>query len=254
MDICEPSRASDPCLADMAAGEQKCLTCPNLPRSVFRDVSAGILSRESSTRQIRTFGKHDQIFREGEKAAHLFCIAEGFVKISQRLESGDQQVVALARRGDLLGLDCLSDEQTYRESVESLCPTKACVISADAFRKTMLDSRDLNDGIIRFSRNQLNQTRETVCRVSRNNLRNKVADVLLTLLDFFGEPHDEGIIIKPWLSREDMAAMAGTVKESFIRQLKEFKEEGIIRTVKRNILVLKTDSLEEIRIRDRLIY
>lgn len=54
----------------------------------------------------------------------------------------------------------------------------------------------------------------------------KVANALLALQDKYGEKDAAGFAIN--MSRENLAAVAGTATESLIRTLSDFKEEKLI--------------------------
>lgn len=72
-------------------------------------------------------------------------------------------------------------------------------------------------------------------------VRGRVAEALLFLHNFYiDEQNPKGIIN---IGREDLASFVGTVKETAIRMLKEFKDEGLIETDKSNIIIKDTEGL-----------
>jgi CRP-like cAMP-binding protein len=48
------------------------------------------------------------------------------------------------------------------------------------------------------------------------------------------------------LSRDDLASLVGTARENVVRVLKEFKEEGSIKTIGRKIIVTDVHKLLKI--------
>jgi CRP-like cAMP-binding protein len=62
--------------------------------------------------------------------------------------------------------------------------------------------------------------------IAYNSLRKKVAEALILLNNKYHENTNEEFIID--LSRESLASIAGTAKESLIRTLSDFKNENLI--------------------------
>jgi CRP-like cAMP-binding protein len=55
-----------------------------------------------------------------------------------------------------------------------------------------------------------------------------------------------GEVVEINMSREDLASLVGTVRENVVRTLTEFKEEGILETRGRKVIVLDIQKLVEI--------
>lgn len=236
--------------SDDCGAENNCVTCPGRSDSVLDGVPDHLTCRFRS----RDYDRGEVLFQQGDAAREIYCLGEGFVKIERRDATGKRTVIGLGKTGDLLGADFLMGSTVYPETVIALGSVRACKMPAEVFRQQIRESPELSLNLINYLHRRLNESRIMFCRLSRNNNRSKIADVLLTLAEFFGEEQADGILIRAWLSRDDMASLAGTVKESFIRHLKEFKEEGILETQRRNICVANIKKLEEIAQRDRLIF
>jgi CRP-like cAMP-binding protein len=75
------------------------------------------------------------------------------------------------------------------------------------------------------------------------SVRMKLAATLTDLYAFYKEK-DKAVIP---VSREDLAGMAGTAKETIIRCLSEFKEEGLVSIQGSDIVIESIESLSELR-------
>ena len=75
------------------------------------------------------------------------------------------------------------------------------------------------------------------------SVRMKLAATLVELYAFYQEG-DSAIIP---VSREDLAGMAGTAKETIIRCLSEFKEEGLVTIQGSDILIASIQKLSDLR-------
>jgi CRP-like cAMP-binding protein len=62
----------------------------------------------------------------------------------------------------------------------------------------------------------------------------------------YKENYKPGIDVEINLSRDDLASLVGTARENVVRVLKEFKEEGSIKTIGRKIIVTDVHKLVKI--------
>ena len=82
---------------------------------------------------------------------------------------------------------------------------------------------------------------EQLIRIAYNSLRRKVADALLSVHKKYKDSADKSIIN---LSRENLAAVAGTATESLIRTLTDFKAEKLIDITEGKINILDKQKLQ----------
>ena len=74
---------------------------------------------------------------------------------------------------------------------------------------------------------------QMVTNMAQKHVRERIAEVLLLLKDFFGLEEDN-ITINTVLTREDIANMAGTTTETTIRVLSDFNKSKIIKLIGKN--------------------
>ena len=82
---------------------------------------------------------------------------------------------------------------------------------------------------------------EQLLRIAYNSLRRKVADALLTVYKKYKGSTDKFNIN---LSRDNLAAIAGTATESLIRTLTDFKSEKLIDIKDGKIALLEEEKLQ----------
>jgi CRP-like cAMP-binding protein len=62
----------------------------------------------------------------------------------------------------------------------------------------------------------------------------------------YKENFTPGVAVEINLSREDLASFVGTARENILRVLKDFKEEGILETKGRKIIITDVSKLLKI--------
>jgi CRP-like cAMP-binding protein len=82
-----------------------------------------------------------------------------------------------------------------------------------------------------------------------HDVRGRLAHALLMLGYKEGVPEDRGLLIKPALTHEELAALAGTRRESVTMVLGAWKREGIVTTADgdRAIIILDVERLADYR-------
>jgi CRP-like cAMP-binding protein len=79
---------------------------------------------------------------------------------------------------------------------------------------------------IKLLAKDVTEKEDKLLNIAYNSLRRKVADALLTVKEKYPEQVNDHYVIH--ISRENLAAIAGTATESLIRTLSDFKSEKLI--------------------------
>lgn len=78
------------------------------------------------------------------------------------------------------------------------------------------------------------------------NIRERLAELLLTLSESYGEVNEDRIKLEIRLTREEMASMIGTVNETVTRFITEFKSDGIIEEEDKVIYITNQEKLMKV--------
>src|SRR5262249_26446425 len=96
---------------------------------------------------------------------------------------------------------------------------------------------------------RFDQMHVTLSHLSVLTVRERLARTLLTLMERFGarnEAQGEETLVNVGLSRLELADLAGTVVETTVRTLTEFKSDGLIGSKGRKIVIKDADKLRQI--------
>jgi CRP-like cAMP-binding protein len=78
------------------------------------------------------------------------------------------------------------------------------------------------------------------------NVRERLAMLLISLSQTYGDKQERGIFLNIKLTREDMASMIGSTHESLARLFTEFKNEKIILQEGKDIYIISEKKLREV--------
>jgi CRP/FNR family transcriptional regulator len=127
----------------------------------------------------------------------------------------------------------------YRVSAETIEECAVCFISKDEFFKMMDSNSEFRNEIIKGFSKELGERAVSITDMAQKSVRERLAVGLLQLKEIYGiDPIN--------LSREDLANFNGTATETLIRLLKEFKNEGVIETQTRKVIILKSEKLHQL--------
>lgn len=202
-----------------------------------------MLRQFTEDRSVSFYKKKQLIYAEGNHALRLFYLQKGKVKTYKTNEDGKELVVGLYNEGDFFGYVSLLDGSAYKESAETIEDAEIAVIPREEFRQLMYSNWEIMQQFIRMLAKNVAEKETQLLGIAYNSLRKKVADALISLEKKYRQDGKPFMID---MSRENLATIAGTAKESLIRTLSDFKEEKLIDISGRNIIILDKRRLENL--------
>jgi CRP-like cAMP-binding protein len=132
----------------------------------------------------------------------------------------------------------LLEGTVYKERAEAMENTELAIIPKDEFDALMCTRREVVTKFMTMLAKNITEKEQLLLGLAYNSLRKKVADALITV----NRKYKTGIN----LSRENLAAIAGTATASMIRTLSEFKSEKLIDINEGSITILNEKELENL--------
>lgn len=170
------------------------------------------------------FKKKDVIFKQNTRTSHIMFIKSGMVKIFKEGRNGKYIILKVAVPGEYLGLLSIYGGDTHQYSASAIYDTQICYIDITVFNKLLFSNGEFASKIIySISKGGL-FIFERLMSQSHKQLPGRIADVIL----YFSEVIYKSEVFEFPFTRRELAELAGTTKESFIRTLAEFKNDKII--------------------------
>ncbi|GAB4092542.1 response regulator [Flaviaesturariibacter terrae] len=191
-------------------------------------------------RHLDHYKKKQRIFTEGNHPIRLYYVQKGKVKVYKTNDDGKELILKIVAEGDFFGYISLLENTVYRENADALEDCDIAAIPRSEFEELMNAHPQVTRRFISLLSKDVHQKEEQLLRIAYNSLRRKVADALLAAQERFRHG-DERLPIH--LTRENLAAMAGTATESLIRTLTDFKTEKLIDIHDGSISILQYDKL-----------
>lgn len=186
------------------------------------------------------FKKKQVVYSEGSKPYRMYYVKSGKVKTYKTNDDGKELVIGLYNEGDFFGFIAMLEGTQYKETAEALEAAELTVIPREDFERLVNNNREVMQKFIKLLANNVTEMEHQLLNLAYNSLRKKVADSLLALQKKYGADNKEYVIE---ISRENLANIAGTAKESVIRTLSDFKDEKLIDIQQGDIIILDQKKL-----------
>lgn len=194
------------------------------------------LRKLSVERKTKHYKRRDLIFEEGDYPRYLYFVKSGKAKVFKTNDDGKEYIIEIAKSGDFFGYLDLIKEEKYTESAAAMEETEISLIPKEDFSKLLNANRDVASQLIKMLASNVTEKEEQLLNLAYNSVRRRVADAILLL----HEKQGEGNIT---ILRDDLARIVGTAKESVIRMLTEFKEDGYIEVIDGAIKIVDPEGL-----------
>lgn len=201
--------------------------------SQFIDEARGQQDLEglSKSQHARTYDRKGHVYHEGDFPRHLYFIESGKVKLAKTNDMAKELVLQILGPGQFFGYLALIKSEEYTEDAIAMEETRLRLIPKEDFFLLLYGNPNCSAHFIGLLANNLVDNEEKLLSLAYNSIRQRVAEALLTLYQ-----NQSGERIQ--VLRDDLAGMVGTAKESVIRTLKDFKEEGLIATDNNNSIIV----------------
>lgn len=178
---------------------------------------------QSNTNMV-AFQKREVIFRQHTPASHVLFVKSGLVKIYKEGRNKRNFILKIASTGEFIGLMSVFGSSMNQFSASAIDNTEIGYINKETFSSVMQKNSEYSNGVIRFLSEEGLFIFERLISQSHKQLPGRIADVILYFSDTIFKKEE----FEFPFTRRELAELAGTTKESFIRTLSEFKNDKII--------------------------
>ena len=190
------------------------------------------------------YKKGEQVFKEGDPVSGIYFVYKGSVKIHKRWGEEKELIVRFAREGDIFGHRGFGTDPLYPISATALEPLEVCYIDQDFFYATLRTNGELLFKLMLFYAQELQESEKNMRNLAHMPVKGRLASALLKLSEKFGI--NEKGFIGITLSRQDIAAYAGTTYETVFRLMTEFLQDNIVKTEGKDIAIINHPKLRQL--------
>ena len=212
---------------------------------VFADLPDDALLAIHRHTSERTYRRGTVIFFEGDPGEGFHYVKSGRVKIVKATGDGREHIIKLLTPGDIFAEVLLFNSQPYPAT--AVAAEDACIgsIGNADLERLVLGNNKLALQLIKALSQRLLYAQQKIKNLALGDVLARTAETLLRIAREHGRPGENGAtVIKIGLSRQELANLVGTTRETVTRTLSALNKDKIIALTGDDITILKPERLK----------
>lgn len=190
-----------------------------------------------------SYKKGQVIFAQGDKVEGIYLVNNGRIKVSIVGKNKEERIIRLAGNNNIVGHRGIAISK-YPITATALSDSSLVFLPKDIFVRLIKTNPELGLFMINFLADEIRDTEDRLVNLIQLEVRERIASILLTLIELFGFDDNEPTKLSYTLSRTDFASFAGTTYESVIRALFVLQKAKLIKLSGKNILITDVAGLK----------
>lgn len=193
----------------------------------------------------RVYRRGTVIFFEGDRGEGFHYVKSGRVKIVKATGDGREHIIKILTPGDLFAEVLLFNNQPYPAT--AVAAEDACIgiIKNSDLERLILGNNKLALQLIKALSQRLLYAQQKIKNLALGDVLARTAETLLRLGREHGRADEQGVIVITIdLSRQELANLVGTTRETVTRTLSALRKDKIIDFVGDKMVILKPERLK----------
>jgi CRP/FNR family transcriptional regulator len=220
-----------------------CDGCDARPTAVLCGAGARAVAAFVRVQHQHRYLAKQTLYHEGTPALGLYVVCQGRIKVGRRTGGGRELILRLVDPGGVLGEEALIEGNGYVGTARALEDSRVAFVSREDLLQLLAAHGELAMRLLGHVCQVLVFTQINLTSLALADARSRMAGLLLDLGRRYGQPTTEGTALSLSLSRGELAAMVGLTPETAMRLLSEFRDEGIVRTDRRQAILVRPERL-----------
>ncbi len=173
------------------------------------------------------FKKNQIIYAEREHPEYLWCLLKGKAKLCKDGVGGRQQILRLISPVQYFGYRAYFAQEDYVHTATAMEPSVIGAFPLEVVKKLIDSNRDVAWFFIHELSRNLGSADTRTVNLTQKHIRGRLAEALMVLIDHYGF-EDDGMTLRIYMAREDLANLSNMTTSNAIRTLTAFVNEKLI--------------------------
>ncbi|ACL69351.1 Crp/Fnr family transcriptional regulator [Halothermothrix orenii] len=191
------------------------------------------------------FRKGEVIFFENDDNRNLYVLVSGRVKLSMLSAEGKEKVLTILQEGDIFGEVSLFDQDPLPVTAEVIKDSRLIVLPVKDLENIIMKNPKVAIKIIEALAKKTRLLTGQIRDLVFYDAEGRLASLLLRFAKDFGIDVKSGTLIDLVLTHQEIANLLGSSRVTVTKLLNQFIDEGIIKTYKRKIVIMKPEQLHD---------
>lgn len=202
-------------------GTSDCRNCGVRDMVLFADLNEQDFGRIHAPIDDLQYRSGEVLYAEGSRAAGIFTLRTGMIKLVRVTADGRQRIVRVLRSGDVAGLEALAISHYDCEAV-ALTDVSVCRIPLDVIHTLSASSQRLHLRLMQKWQQTLKDADDWLADLNFGTARQRVSNFILKMRS----PSDGRTVTL--FARDDMGAMLDLKLETVSREVSRLVREEVI--------------------------
>ena len=226
---------------------ESCYDCANRESGLVCKMPESALRELNAIRQNAFYPRGVVLYAEGETPRGVYILCSGEVRLTAGSENGNEVILRVAKRGDMLGLSNTMSREPHRVRAETLSACQIGFISRLQFLQFLRAHPDASLRIAEHLSFELHDAWDRIRLVTLASSSNaKLIHFLLAWAASHGQDFAEGSSLALFMTHEEIAQSIGVSRETVSRALAELRADNLIQFTRGHILLLDPERLRSI--------
>jgi CRP-like cAMP-binding protein len=184
--------------------------------------------------------KGETLFMQDRPVSHIIFIKKGLIKLFKRIDEKSEIILDILPSDQFIGLSSIFYENLYPYSASALQEGELIYVNSNVFRDILAENGEYSVQIMTLLSSKVVFFIDRMITLTKKQIPGRIAEMLL---HFSKNIYKNKVITLP-LSRQEIADLVQSSKETVSRTLTEFKSDRIIELDERKVTLKSLDLLE----------
>jgi len=213
--------------------------------SFFSGLSTDHLEKIANLTLTRNYKKDMLIFLEGEPGEAFYFIKKGKVKVYRSYPDGREHIISILGEGDIFAEVTLFSNVSYPASASAYDDCVIGFVRNSDMEHLITETPSMALALIKVMSQKLIFAQQKIRDLTFADVFARTAAELIKLSEQYGEKQEAGTKITVEFTRQQLAELVGTTRETISRVISKFKKEKSICEDGNNIIITDIDKLME---------
>lgn len=212
--------------------------------SLFKEVKQPSFDLLVGMSELITIKKHQYAYKPGETCSSIYFLQRGRIKICSFNKLGKELIKNIHYPSEMFGEDSLLERETYVDYAQAMdADVEVLAIDVNSLKKFLCKNPTLSIRLSTKIGSKLKAAQKRIENFVFKNARSRIIELIKELAQKQGQIIGYEVLIKKFLTHNEIASLIGTSRQTVTIVLNELKKSDQIHIDRRNVLVRNIENL-----------
>jgi len=191
------------------------------------------------------FERNEVIYSAGDASDGMYLIESGRVKVSLLSHEGEEKIIGICQKGELVGEVCLCDRGPRENQAVALETVDVTSFRVAVLLRVLQSRPETVFSLLMVFCTRIQDYQQQLAALAFDDVRERLAKEMLRLGELpEGEPKRGAVELPVRLTHQELANLVSTTRDNVTRIMNEFRKDGLVNYDRKRIFI-SPDRLED---------